>query len=158
LHRTIPVDGEYLLRVKLFRLAGSSTDELPSFDRPQQLEVSVDGERVKVFTMAPQRSKVAEGNQRVGGRRDLDHDWNIPLPLRAGPREITITFLNRTPALLENFVEPFLRPYGGADNSLYTTRRGAYLRSVQLSGPFQVAGPGVTPDRKSTRLNSSHVS
>lgn len=148
LQRTIPVDGEYRLRFKLFRLAGSSTDELPSFDRPQSLEVSVDGERVHVFTMAPQGTWAGVGLERVGGRRDLDRDWVLHLPLRAGPHEIVATFLNRVPALLETSVDPFLRPYGGADNSLYTTRRGAYLRSVQITGPLQTSGAGDTPSRR----------
>jgi hypothetical protein len=81
------------------------------------------------------------------GVEDVDANWQARIPVKAGPRDMAITFLNRTPALLETFVEPFLKPYPGG-NSSYSTRRGAYLRSVEISGPFNVQGPGDTPSRR----------
>src|SRR5437763_1570179 len=114
IHYTFPVDGEYSIRVQLARRV-ANTEDIPSFDQAQRLEVSVDGEPVQVFTLAAdeppkdgQPYKFVEGR-----RRSLDANWKVRFPAKAGPREIGVTFLNRTPALLENFVQPFLRPYPG---------------------------------------------
>jgi hypothetical protein len=46
---TFPVDGEYVIRV---RLARDLNESMPPYADPQQLEVSLDGERLEVFTLA----------------------------------------------------------------------------------------------------------
>jgi hypothetical protein len=58
-----------------------------------------------------------------------------------------LTFLNRTPALLENVLEPFHKPVPGAA-SYYPTQKGAYLRTVAISGPFNAVGVHDTPSRR----------
>ena len=135
-----PTDGEYTIRVQLARLGGSSTGDLPRFTEPQPLEVSVDGEPVARFVAPPGR-----GGRGAGGLK-LDADWEVRFAAQAGPRDVAVTFLNRSPALLENLIEPFLRPWPGGSGR-YTTRTGAYLRSVEISGPFNPTGPGDTPSR-----------
>ena len=74
-------------------------------------------------------------------RRTLDADWQVRFPAKAGPRTVALTFLNRTPALLENLLEPSQKPVPGGPNGYYTTQKGAYLRSVEISGPFNAAVP-----------------
>jgi hypothetical protein len=46
---TFPVDGEYVIRV---RLARDLNESMPPYADPQQLEVSLDGEQLEVFTLA----------------------------------------------------------------------------------------------------------
>jgi hypothetical protein len=46
---TFPVDGEYVIRV---RLARDLNESMPPYADPQQLEVSLDGERLEIFTLA----------------------------------------------------------------------------------------------------------
>jgi hypothetical protein len=46
---TFPVDGEYVIRV---RLARDLNESMPPYADPQHLEVSLDGERLQVFTLA----------------------------------------------------------------------------------------------------------
>ena len=46
---TFPVDGEYVIRV---RLARDLNESMPPYAEPQQLEVSLDGEQLEVFTLA----------------------------------------------------------------------------------------------------------
>ena len=55
---TFPRDGVYSIRVQLTRYAGASFDEVPVFDEPQRLELSVDGTprpRVRAFTRGAYR-------------------------------------------------------------------------------------------------------
>ena len=138
---SFPTDGEYTIRVQLARLGGSSTGDLPRFTEPQPLEISVDGELVAQFIAPP-----VQGGRGAGGPK-LDANWLVRFAAKAGPRDVAVTFLNRSPALLENLVEPFLRPWPGGSGR-YTTRTGAYLRSVEISGPFNATGPGDTPSRR----------
>mgnify|MGYP006204362021 CR=1 FL=1 len=43
------------------------------------------------------------------------------------------------PELLENRLNPFLHPYAEGNN-MYSTRRGAYLETVEISGPHTTSG------------------
>ena len=52
IHYNFPTAGEYTIRVKLARQVGTYDGNVPNFYQPQQLEVSLDGERLEVFTLA----------------------------------------------------------------------------------------------------------
>ena len=93
-----------------------------------------------------QRQGAATAPDRIAAA--LDADWQVRFPAKAGPRTVALTFLNRTPALLENLLEPFQKPVPGGPNGYYTTQKGAYLRSVEISGPYDASGAGHTPSRE----------
>jgi hypothetical protein len=79
-------------------------------------------------------------------RNRADESWNVRIPVKAGQRDVAVTFVNRTPALDETVRLPFLRPYPAGVN-IPETRPGAYLRTVEISGPHDPSGPGVSPSR-----------
>jgi hypothetical protein len=58
-----------------------------------------------------------------------------------------VAFIKQTSAVAETLRLPFLRPYPAGVN-IAETRTGAYLRSVEISGPFAAAGPGNSPSRR----------
>jgi mono/diheme cytochrome c family protein len=147
LRHTFPRDGTYSVRVQLTRYAGASFDEVPVFDEPQRLELSLDGVPLHVFELKPPVRTEGRGYS-AANRRGLDVDWQVRFQANAGPRDVALTFLNRTPALLENLLEPFERPAPGGPNGYYTTQKGAYLRSVVINGPHETTGPGTTPSRE----------
>jgi hypothetical protein len=146
IRHNFPRDGTYSVRVQLTRYLGASFDEIPAFDEPQRLELSVDGTPVHVFEL---NTATKEGRGYSGpNRRALDAEWQVRFPANAGPQAVTLTFLNRTPALLENLLEPFEKPTPGGPNGYYTTQKGAYLRSIEISGPYEATGAGSTPSRQ----------
>ena len=145
---TFPRDGVYNVRVQLTRYAGASFDEIPAFDQPQRLELSVDGAPVHVFDLQIPSGTEGPGYGRGPNRRTLDADWQIRFPAKAGSRTVALAFLNRTPALLENLLEPSQKPVPGGPNGYYTTQKGAYLRSIVISGPYEASGAGHTPSRQ----------
>ena len=53
LHYTFPRDGVYSVRVQLTRYAGASFDEIPAFDEPQRLELSIDGAPITCSSCMP---------------------------------------------------------------------------------------------------------
>ena len=191
---TFPMDAQYIVRVQLSR---DLNEGVPLYPEDQQLEVSVDGERVKVFTLpgvaaagggqaaeeppqdfdtppppekeeaAPPQGRGAASNEPQVGRRAApaggrggarlsrqgleqrnraDHDWEVRVPVKAGTRDVEVAFINPTSALAETARLPFLRPYPAGVN-IAETRTGAYLRSVEISGPHDPAGPGQSPSR-----------
>ena len=74
-------------------------------------------------------------------RNRADEAWNLRIPVKAGQREVIVTFVNRTSALDETTRLPFLRPYPAGVN-IPETRLGAYLRSVEIVGPLAPKGAG----------------
>jgi mono/diheme cytochrome c family protein len=158
-----PRDGEYIVKVKL----GRGVDyDVPHFLGEQQLEVSVDGERVQLFTMAatpgvalnPER-QVAQGAAAAAAdpearkaaqtSRDFDDNWVVRVPLKAGVHEIRATFPVKTGAMAEGFRKPYLKPYLGTGTSdQRETREGASLRELEIMGPLN---PGTAENSPSHR-------
>ena len=120
----LPLDGDYVVTIEF---AGRAYD-------PHQLEVSVDGERVKLFTV---------GDKPPGPRGpgvtipQPDDDVEVRLPLKAGPRQIAVAFLKKTSAPSEGLVRRNSRGRGGQPA----------LASVTISGPYEGVGAGDTPSR-----------
>ena len=165
-----PRDGEYDIKVRVGR--GIDSD-IPHFIGEQNLEISIDGERVHVFTLpatpgedlnierqvarAPgtgpeRRPRAVDANgdpipdEVALARRKLDDDWVIRVPIAAGLHEIRATFLMKTNAVSEGFRKPFLKPYigrGPTDNR--ETREGAALREMEIMGPINPGGAASSP-------------
>ena len=158
-----PQNGEYIIQAKL---ALDTQDNVPRYDDTHHLEVALDGERVRRFTL-PGEPDSEELKQRVrfddfeqaGARRDVDADWHVRLAVRAGVREVSAAFIEHPPVLTEAtrfgpfrplrlaLKEPFERPYvGGFFNE--ETRSGPYLARITITGPFASSGVGDTASRR----------
>jgi hypothetical protein len=126
-----PVDAEYEFHAEtaqppLRNSDGSGlTQPSPSAQSQHQLEISVDGERVKVVTV---------GGPGRGAMPPID----VRVPVKAGPRLVAITFLEHTEAEEESILVPPMRIRG---NQLAVS-------SVTIRGPYHTSGPGDTPSRK----------
>src|SRR5262245_39288912 len=161
------MDAYYSIRVQLSR---DLNEQMPIYVEPQHLELSIDGERVQLFTLAgagapappPPAEPVAAGDDNgaspppqrgarppAGGgnrqgqevRNRADRDWAIRVPVKAGIHSVQVAFIKQSSAVAETARLPFLRPYPAGVN-IAETRTGAYLRSVEISGPYDPAGPG----------------
>jgi mono/diheme cytochrome c family protein len=196
---TFPMDGMYEFRPRLTR---DLNESVPLYTEDQQLEVSIDGERIGTFTLAaiggrppaesqspdaqepqpdavpsqgnatpqsaaaakpesrqnpepqPARPAISQIQQTVragarerAARNRADESWNLRVPVKAGARDVVVTFLNSVSALDETQRLPFERPFPAGVN-IPETRRGAYLRSVEISGPHDPTGPGDGASRK----------
>ena len=148
IRHTIPVDATYLIQVRLSRRAGNGANEdVPRFDESHDLELSVDGARVALFTLAGDPASPGERvdpNYGDQTRNDLDASWEVRLPLQAGPRDIQVAFLARSSVVDDTDARlPFERPIHYSDE-----RRQPYLGEVVITGPFDATGPGDTPSRR----------
>ena len=124
-----PLDGEYDIRVEV---AGANR-----VVQPHQLEVTLDGRVVKLFTIQPPSARSAEDNADQG-------KLQVRIPVEAGPREVGVTFFKKPTALVESLREPLPNPRfdGGPGGTLPT------VTVVIVTGPYGTAAPGDTPSRR----------
>ena len=131
---TFPRDGEYDIKLQMLDLFSAAP-----IRETHQLEVSIDGERVTVFRLAP-----------IDEERDQGFVYNTPEELEvrvavdAGPRIVAATFIKKTDALAESVRQPFDRPHGEGDYLLYQP----HLGTMTITGPFNPTGAGDTPARR----------
>ncbi len=120
----LPLDGEYVITVQFNGAAREAHDG----------EISVDGERVHLFTvgLAPPKP-TASGVFTF----DDDPDVDVRVPLRAGPRDVAVSFIPKSGALLE-----------GPVRAHQSRSRQPSIASVIISGPYGADGAGDTPSRR----------
>jgi Protein of unknown function (DUF1592)/Protein of unknown function (DUF1588)/Protein of unknown function (DUF1587)/Protein of unknown function (DUF1585)/Protein of unknown function (DUF1595)/Planctomycete cytochrome C len=123
-----PVDGEYEISIDV---TGNSRD-------PNDIEISVDGERLQLIPLggdgAGARGGGGRGRARGGGARPLD----FRVPIKAGERLVGVTFIEQSRAPGEETLRPRLRSRGSQPA----------VASVTVSGPYEVKGSGETPSRR----------
>ena len=90
---------------------------------------------------------VRAGAKERAARNRADESWNLRVPVKAGARDVVVTFLNSVSAIDETPRLPFERPFPAGVN-IPETRRGVYLRSVEIAGPFDATGSGEGSSRK----------
>ena len=133
-----PRDAEYDIRIDLTgtRRLGVHHD----------LEVSVDGEAVRRFTVGPAPE---DGSNPYADASKIEFRVAVP----SGPRQIGATFFKKPAALVEQVREPFSNPRVSGN-----TGGGAgaqpFVQSLTVLGPFNATGVGETPAR--TRIFTCH--
>jgi hypothetical protein len=154
IHSQFPLDGDYVVKVAF---VGASPEE-------QKLEITVDGERVKLATIAagsgrggrggaaaagrggvkgtgdaaavddPAADKAQSGEAAVTGRKPVEFRFAV----KAGPRVVGVTFIERDEVRDEEVLRPRLRSTGPE----------LAVETVTISGPYNAKGSGDTPSRR----------
>ena len=145
-----PVGGEYDVQVRLQRnfIGG----RIMGLTEPHEIEITVDGERVELFTVG-RRPEPPEGEsedaearrRRVYEAREADAGLRVRVPLRAGERVIGVSFLDRPASQVEGARLPYLRSFailGEANEGL------PHVDTVTITGPHRAAAGGGTPPRE----------
>lgn len=138
-----PQDGEYEFRMRLGR---DQIDNLSGLTEESQIEVSIDGQQVKVLTIGRKGapgSALRTAGMGQSGRLD-ESSLTFRTPIKAGKRFVAVTFIKRTDAYPEVVLEPQLRVNSGLGGD---SRYQPFLTNVVITGPFN-AKVGVTPSRQ----------
>ena len=148
-HR-FPVDGEYVIDVRLYR---QLFDVVVGLGSPHEVEIRVDGERILSSVIGGEETGGAPPAGFVGDifgspaweeyARNVDAGLEVRLPARAGWRLVTVSFLGR-PTEVEDGV-PHPPRYPERDESLESN---PWVHTVAIRGPYEVLGPGDTPSRR----------
>jgi hypothetical protein len=146
IRHNFPVDGEYLLKFSLLKVnfgptyGGAAKDE--------QLEVSVNGERVLLRDLQSVPYYYIRGGRQGGPPGTPANPLEIRLPLKAGPQTIIVTFIRKTAAAVDDLVQRFDATTADLQTGVqfgYTTV--PHLSGVEILGPYNITGPGNTPSR-----------
>jgi hypothetical protein len=137
-----PVDGEYLIKFSLLRV--NFGPQFGQSSKNEQLEMSLNGVRVLLLDLRSAPYYYIRGGAAGGPAPPLE----IRLPVKAGPQTIQVDFLKRTAADVDDLLQPFDATTADLQTGVqfgYTTV--PHLSSVEIVGPYNIAGSGDTPSR-----------
>jgi len=132
-----PLDGQYEFQVRLMR---NRNENVEGLSEPHQMELSLDGAQLGVFTITPNRN--ASGGYYAD--EAVDRDLKVRIPVRSGPHAISATFIRKTSALQESERQP----YDAHFNMDRHPRIQPAVYSISIGGPFDATGAGDLPSRK----------
>jgi hypothetical protein len=144
-----PLDGEYVVKVRLER---NTSNYIRGLAEAHQLEVRLDGARIKRFTIggepkgrsSPSFSDTARGDpEQELYERTADEILEVRFPVTAGPRLVGVVFLKET-SVPEGRLKPRMTEY---DLNNYKDGEPE-VASVVISGPYDAKGIGETPSRQ----------
>ena len=128
-----PADGEYSFRLTLYFT--TNTLLFGTYQKGEQIEVSVNGERVALLDVNP--------------RMKVDDDLRTPpIKIKAGPQTISAAFIQRASGPVDDFVMPYEQTledlFAGQIQGLTAL---PHLRDIGINGPYHVTGVSDTPSR-----------
>src|SRR5690242_12664273 len=132
-HYTFPLDAEYEIQLRLTR---DRNEHVEGLREAHQIELTIDGERIQVFTAKPAPAGM---DQSI-----VDKDFHIRVPVKAGSHELAATFIKKPSVLLETDRQPYLAHF----NADRHPRIQPALYSISVTGPFNASGPGDTTSRQ----------
>ena len=130
-----PADGEYVFKVSFFHdLDGPWWGK--NQGKGQQLEISVNGERVALLTLDP-------------NMMPTDTRQTPAIAVKAGPQRVSAAFLEKFDGPVEDIVSP-------VENVLIDTTHSdipgltslPHLRELDITGPTNITGISDTPSRR----------
>jgi len=130
---TFPQDGEYDVQI---RLARDRNEHVEGLHAAHELEVLLDRERVKSFSVKPPPAGK--------GFEDVDAHLKVRVAAKAGTHDLAVTFVKQSAALLETTRQP----YNAHFNLHRHPRLTPAVFQVSIVGPFGANGPGDTPSRR----------
>jgi hypothetical protein len=128
-----PVDGEYNIAATLSRSGLQAAD----IRKAEQLEISVDGDRVRLFDL--QAPAPAADDDTPGGQ-----GMQVRVPVKAGLHAIGVTFIAKNHAPTEDTLQPYLRSV--MPGNVWTVV--PHVGAVTITGPLLSTGVGDTPSRR----------
>ncbi len=140
-----PADGEYRFRVAFHHettgaIVGSGSGSIHTFEQPEQVEISIDGERVALLDVGRwMHVSDPDGvNLRTG-----------PIFVRGGPRRLTAAFLRRFEGPVLDLISPHKWSLAStATSRTYGIHSLPHLRDLFVTGPFDATGISGTPSRR----------
>jgi mono/diheme cytochrome c family protein len=134
---TFPRDGEYEIQVRLMR---NRNENVEGLNEPHQVEVILDGQRLQLFTVTPNRNRMGDYYADEG----VDKHLQLRTRVSAGPHDVGATFLRKNGA----FVETERQPYDAHFNMNRHPRLTPAVYTISITGPFEAGNTGDTPSRQ----------
>jgi cytochrome c551/c552 len=141
MHYNFPLDGKYAIKVVLAR---NTVDVIRGLEEAHQLEILVDGARVFLASVGGTSDTEALVKNPAEARMMIEARLQARIPVKAGPRTVAVTFLEKDAAEDDYILEPFLRTTLDPVNEAGLP----HVDEVVIAGPYSATGPGDTPSRR----------
>jgi len=136
-----PLDAEYRFKVRFW---GNTVNTVRGLELPSQVEVTLDGARVKLVTMGGQEDADLGNTNPTASAEQLSKRVELQIPVAAGPHQVGFAFLQQSTGPTVELLQPYMREKVDPIN----TAGIAEIDWVSVSGPLKPSGPGDTPSRK----------
>ncbi|MDP3720727.1 MAG: DUF1592 domain-containing protein [Acidobacteriota bacterium] len=138
---TFPADGHYVFKTSLHYeplggLAGRNT--MTAYGLKEQVEVSVNGERVALFDLNTRMSETDPKNS-----LELQ---TPPVHIKAGPQRVTAAFIQHLDGPVDDLLMPLENTLADVSITFGITML-PHLRDFVVQGPLDVTGVSDTPSR-----------
>ena len=110
----------------------------------EQVDVSVDGERVALLDVSPAMSETDFGQNK--GQNGLEIR-TPPIHIGAGPRRVSVVFIQKIDGPVDDLVAPLENTLADVNIS-YGVTALPHMRDVSIVGPSTVTGVSETPSRR----------
>ena len=141
-----PADGEYVIKTSMIYAAlGGLFGRTPllSMGFKEQVDVSVNGERVALLDVSPAMTETDFGQNKGQNGMELR---TPPIFLRAGPQRISAAFVQRLDGPVDDLLAPIANTAEGGDG--YGTTTLPHMRDLTIVGPTAVTGVSETVSRR----------
>ncbi len=141
MHYNFPLDGKYTIKVVLAR---NTVDVIRGLEEAHQIEILIDGARVFLGSVGGTSDTEALVKNPAEARMLIEARLQARVNVKAGPRTVGVTFLQKDAAEDDYILEPFLRTTLDPVNEAGLP----HIDQVTIAGPFNSTGPGDTPSRR----------
>ena len=138
---TFPLDAEYEFRTQLYR---TNLNIVRGLQYPSEFEISIDGRQVHHVTIGGNDDLAAMFDKPTDTGDAVELRMRVRVPVKAGPHEVTVTFIENMALKDTVRLQPFLR--SSADNFDWAGR--PHIQTFTLTGPFNADGTGDTTSRR----------
>jgi mono/diheme cytochrome c family protein len=138
---TFPVDAEYIVKVDLLQ---ATLNNVVGLEFPHTVVITVDGVEVHRATIGGREDLVTSYANSQGTAELLESRLVVRLPVKAGPRRVAASFIEKSAAVTNGLLQPYLRTTFEPTN--YTGQ--PHLEALVVTGPFNATGAGDTPSRR----------
>jgi len=140
-HHTFPLDGEYVISVKLLE---TTLGAIRGLESPNTVEILVDGTRVHTARVGGDEDFVASTINTTDVLKDVNARLIARVKVRAGERAVAADFLRKNSAEGGARLQAFLR--ADVDTTDHTGL--PQVESISIAGPFNPTGLGDTATRR----------
>src|SRR4029077_9852828 len=142
-----PADGDYVIKVSMHNepLGGIyGRYSMLTMGIKEQVDVSVNGERVAVIDVSPSASETDFGQN--GGANGLEMK-TPPIHMKAGPQRLSVAFIQRIDGPVDDLIMPLENTLADVNIS-YGVTALPHMRDVAIVGPSTVTGVSEPQSRK----------
>jgi hypothetical protein len=133
---TFPLDAEYEFRLSLFR---NNLEIMRGIERPHQLELSIDGERIFLREVGG-ADDLAKMRNPTDGSDAIDARFRIRVPVKAGRHIVAATFVQKRGSGTLR-LQPFIR----SSVDTFEAAGRPHLEAITILGPYHATANAAKP-------------